>query len=292
MTEHLYLKDIVQTYDKIEVGHFMDAVDKATPQKTSIILQDHDTGEILSENHNKILITGSLLNACYAFGISSNYEDVPTYNRALGLDHTLDPATEPDNDNIVCLFCVDDSGCGVTSTEVYEVNYTDRIKPSSILPFRYVDADNDLDEDLRKYYYGKKTFTDGSNKIAYYFKTFDTTPQLHLRYTDGTQINMEEIYTVDTSQMADCFIETRLRINRLDFRDYFEEVLGWEKARISSVSLCWAWYRMFADGKDIYGEDIFYKFFQTIRPYTKLNFPLNWLVDLTKAIDIIYRIYY
>ena len=38
-------------------------------------------------------------------------------------------------------------------------------------------------------------------------------------------------------------------------------------------------------------DDNTYKFYQTIRPYTKLNFPMNWLVDLTKAIDIIYRIY-
>lgn len=292
MTEQLYLRDILKSHDKMKIKSVIDVVDKATPVKTRIILKDHDTGEILSDDSNKVLITGSLLNACYAFGISSNYEDIPSYNSDMHLDNSLDPSTEPDNDNIVCLFCIDDSGCGTTATEVYEVNYTDRIEPSSIMPFRYVDADKDLDENLRKYYYGKKTLNDGSNKIAYYFKAFDTTPQLHLRYTDGTQINMEEIYTVDTAQMAECYVETRLRINRNDFRDYFEEVLGWDKARISSLSLCWGWYRQFVDGRDQYGNDLVYKFYQTIRPYTKLNFPLNWLVDLTKAIDIIYRIYY
>lgn len=292
MIEKLYLKDIMKNRETIKTTEFVEALDKATPQKTSIIFKDHDTGEILGERTNKVLITGSLLNACYAFGISSSYEDIPSYNTALGLDHSLDPSTEPDNDNIVCLFCVDDSGCGPRPTDLYEVSYTDRIEPSTIMPFRYVDADKDLSPDLRKYYYGKKTLNDGSEKIAYYFKNFDTTPQLHLRYTDGTQINMEEIYTVDTSQMAECYIETRLRINRNDFRDYFEEVLGWDKARISSLSLCWAWYRSFVDGVDESGNDLSFKFFQSIRPYTKLNFPLNWLVDLTKAIDIIYRIYY
>ena len=144
MTEQLYLRDILKSNDRIKMNEFAEAVDKATPKKTSIIFKDHDTGEILGEEHNKVLITGSLLNACYAFGISSNYEDIPSYNKALNLDNSLDPSTEPDNDNIVCLFCVDDSGCGVTSTEVFEVSYTDRISPSSIMPFRYVDVDDDI----------------------------------------------------------------------------------------------------------------------------------------------------
>lgn len=287
MTDRIYLKDILENKEEmITKESFLQAVEKASPQRTSIYLKDHDTGEIEGEFHNKILITGSLLNACYAFGISSSYESIPTYNGDLGLDNSVEASTTPDNNNIVCLFCVDDSGCGTKPTDVYPVNYTERIEPTSILPFRYVDNNDDLSEDLRKYYFGKKTLTDGSNKIAYYFKGFDTSPQLHLRYSDGTQINMEELYYVDTSQMAECYVETRLRINRQDFRDYFDEVLGWEKARISSVSLCWAWYREYEE------DDNTYKFYQTIRPYTKLNFPMNWLVDLTKAIDIIYRIYY
>lgn len=287
MIEKLYLKDTLQCKEQIlSKESFMEAIEKATPQRTSIYLKDHDTGEIQGEYHNKILITGSLLNACYAFGISPSYEDIPTYNEDLGLDNSVPASTTPDNNNIVCLFCVDDSGCGTKPTDVYPVKYTERIDPTTIMPFRYVNSNADLSEDLRKYYFGRKTLTDGSNKIAYYFKNFDTTPQLHLRYSDGTQINMEDIYVVDTSQMAECYVETRLRINRQDFRDYFDQVLGWEKARVSSVSLCWAWYKEIAEG------DKTHKYYQTIRPYTKLNFPMNWLVDLTKAIDIVYRIYY
>ena len=286
MEERLYLKDALKCKDKALKKDVLKSLESAHPRYTEITLVDHDTGEVLSKNHNKVLITGSLVNACDAFGISPAYEDIPTYNRDMILDNSLDTSTDPDNDNIVCLFCVDDSGCGTTPTEVYEVNYTDRIEPTSMLPFRYVDVDKDLSSDLRKYYFGKKTLRDGSDKIAYYFKAFDTTPQLHIRYADGTQVNMEELYIVDTSQMAECYVEARLRINRNDFRDYFEEVLGWDKARISSLSLNTAWYRQFEDG------DITAKYYQCIRPYTKLNFPLNWLVDLTKAIDIIYRIYY
>ena len=276
MNERILIKD---------KASYQDIIKGATPRKTRVILKDHDTGEVLADKENKVLISGSLLNASDAFGISSS-EHIPTYNEEMALDNSVEASEMPDNTPIVCLFCVDDSGCGNTPSEVYVVNYTDRIEPDSILPFRYVDATEDLTSDLRQFYFGRKTLTDGSGKIAYYFKGFDSEPQLRLQYADGTQINGEDIYTIETSQQAECYVETRLRINRLDFRDYFEQVLGWDKARISSLSLCWAWYREYEEGSETY------KYFQSILPYTKLNFPLNWLVDKTKAIDIIYQIYY
>ena len=75
----------------------------------------------------------------------------------------------------------------------------------------------------------------------------------------------------------------RLRITRLDFRDYFENVLGWDKARISAMTLCFAWYDDTIDK---------YRYYQDITPYTLLNFQYQWLVDLDVAIDIEYQIYY
>ena len=86
------------------------------------------------------------------------------------------------------------------------------------MPFRYQDIDDDLNDDLRKYYFGRKT-DEEAGKIAYYFKAFETTPMLHLRYTDGTQIT-DEMYNVETEQGAECYVETKLRITRNDFRDY------------------------------------------------------------------------
>ena len=83
--------------------------------------------------------------------------------------------------------------------------------------------------------------------------------------------------------MAECYIETRLRITKLDFRDYFDKVLGWENARISTISLNYAWY------DDTIDE---YKWYQDIYTYTKLNFGYIWLVDESFAIDVIYQIYY
>lgn len=271
--------DYLNTVDSIE-KKIIDHKLNGGPKATRITITDHDTGEVLGEYHNKVVITGSTFSATNAFGIESPVI-LPNYNDELGLDNTLDYSKElPKNSPIVCLFCIGDSGCGSTQKDVFVANFTDRIEPiGDILPFRYVSKSNDLNSDLRKYYFGRKT--DG-DKVAYYFKSFDTTPQLHLRYTDGTQIN-SEMYFIDTEQAAECFVETRLRITREDFRDYFEQVRGWENARISTLSLCYAWYDNTIDE---------YKWYQQIYPYTKLNFSVEWLMDLTKAIDFQYKIFY
>jgi hypothetical protein len=265
-------KDLLSNYNILS--------DKATPKYTKIIAKDADTGEILSETMNKVVITGSVTAASKMFGISSPIK-IPTYNTELELENSRDYTTVPINDNIVCLFCVDDSGCGTDKSDPFTVNYIDRISPETIMPFRYVSEDNDLNDDLRKYYFGRKNLNNG--KIAYYFKKFETEPQMHLRYTDGTQIT-EEIYNVETDQLAECYVECKLKINRNDFRDYFEQVLGWDKARISSISLCCAWY------DDTF--DNLFKWYQDILPYTKLNFPYEELVSLDRAILFYYQIFY
>lgn len=262
-------------------------------KKTRVIFRNHDTGEVLGEFHNKVTITGSQMNACAMFGLDPTVK-FPTYNSEMDLDNTAASGTTPANDPIVCLFCVGDTGCGTLPKDVLISSYTDRIDPgpsnpsttsdfdsTMIMPFRYVDVGNDLSDDLRKYYFGRKTF-DKLGKIGYYFKSFDTQPQLHLRYADGTQIT-ENIYNEESTQQAECYVDLRLRITRNDFRDYFENALGWDKARISSLSLCTAWYDDTIDK---------YKYYQDILPYTLLYFSYQWLVDDTIAVDIEYQIYY
>lgn len=263
------------------------------PKGTKVVFRNHDTGEILGEYHNKVTITGSQLNACAMFGLEPTVK-FPTYNSEMKLDNSDDPKETPKNNPIVCLFCIGDTGCGTLPKDVLISKYTDRIKPcpsdptstkdfdtSMIMPFRYVDAGADLSDNLRKYYFGRKTF-DRLGKIGYYFKTFDTQPQLHLRYADGTKIT-KDMYNTLSNQQAECYVEMRLRITRLDFRDYFENVLGWDKARISSLSLCTAWYDDTIDN---------YRYYQDILPYTILFFSYQWLVDDTIAVDIEYQIFY
>lgn len=273
--------DVLEHSDSIEKKIINERL-SGGPKRTRIIIKNSESGEILGEYENKIVITGSIFSAMKAFGIESPVT-LPNYNEELGLDNTLDYAVaEKKNEPIVCLFCVGDSGCGSLPKDVFVAKYTDRIEPEEdLIPFRYEDIDSDLNDDLRKYYFGRKTLED-KGRIAYYFKAFDSQPQMHLRYTDGTQIN-DEMYNIETTQAAECYVETRLKVTRADFRDYFEEVLGWDKARISTLSLCYAWYDDSIDD---------YKWYQEIYPYSKLNFSFEWLVDLTKAIEFIYQVYY
>lgn len=287
-------KDSAYTADQISLnGKSISERLYAGPQRTKITLVNHDTGEIIGEYENKCLITGSMFNACNAFGVEPPIK-IPTYNMDMNLDNSIESEVDPYNPPIVCLFSVGDDGCGSTPKDVYVVNYKDRIAPAPIspssvsefeskhiMPFRWVDPEHDLNEDLRKYYFGRKTYPN-LNRIGYYFKAFDTIPQLHLRYADGTQIT-PSIYSDTTDQMAECYVETRLRINRLDLRDYFEQVLGWDKARISTISLNYAWYDDTIDQ---------YKWYQDIYPYTKLNFVYQYMADANMAIDFIYQIYY
>ena len=263
-------------------------------QRTKITITDHDTGEVIGEYKNKILITGSMFSACKAFGIKSSL-DLPSYNDEMEFDKDSEDPRRPGDyeDSIVQLFCVGDGGCGPTQKDVYLCNYTDRIEPLKDLeeievgcmyPFRYQNADDDLEVQLRDYYFGRKTY-ESAGKIAYYFKRFDTIPELHVKYTDGTQVD-DNMYNSNTDQVAECYIETRLRITRNDLRDFFEETIGWDNARISTISLCYA--REYVNPED---PDQF-KYYKDIYPYTKLNFPVEWLINLDKAIDFNYQVYY
>ena len=73
-----------------------------------------------------------------------------------------------------------------------------------------------------------------------------------------------------------------MKITKDDFRDYFIATTGINDARINSISLLTAWY------KDI---DT-YRYYQDIRPLTRLNIPNESLIDLRKGIDIDYSLFF
>ena len=264
------------------------------PRKTKIIITDHETGEVLQEVENKILVPGSQITACKEFGITP-IVNLPTYNTELKLENSKEPypETQPTNDPIICLWCVGRSGAGPSPSDVIVPTTTDRIAPTDdIIPFRYVNADNDLPSDLRDEYYGRAV-NEETGMISYYFKAFDTEPQLHVRYLDGTEVT-ENMYTVDSSQQVEVYVEVRLALTRIDLRDYFDQVLGWDKANISCISLCTAWFDdTIAENPDAPEEDqVKYKWYQDILPFSKLNFQAIDMSDLNWALDFNYQVYY
>jgi len=271
---------------------------KGGPTRTEIDIYEDD---VLKETvSNRVVVTGAMHNALKLFGVDSPIH-TPTYNEEMDLDIGVGPTPGEKIDDIVCLFCCDDSGCGNDPDDIYVANFIDRIKPSTdadleniasdkIFPFKFVDATHDISPDLRQYYFGRKQYPDTGvpdaykNKVAYYFKKFSTQPQLHVQYADGTQVVGENIYRVATTQACEVYIETQLVINKDDFKDYFEQILTWPKARVSSISLVHAYSRT--------DEVTGYKWYFNITPYTKLNFSYRLLQSLTSGLRFIYRIYY
>ena len=302
----MQFKDSVRFLDTLNIKTIKDiSENKGGVTKTRIIIRDHDTQEIIAEGENKILVPGSQSTVCNQFGVG-DVVFLPTYNTEMELEnsHPPYPQTVPLNTPITCLWCAGRSGAGSAPNEVYAVSNTDRISPDKddvtdpdtgitynvykdILPFRYVSADNDLDADEREMYFGRKPGLinkDGEERIGYFFKAFETIPQLHVRYLDGTEVT-SDMYDVESSQAVEVYVELKLSITRKDFRDYFNEVLGWGSADVSTISLVTAWF-----DDTITPEG--YRWYQDILPFSKFNFISQPLNELTKAIDFTYQVYY
>jgi len=294
MKKTIYINDSAETIDKLSMGSraIVNNRMSAGPVKTEITIRDADTKEVLQVVHNKTLIPGSQAQACKQFGILPVLE-LPTYNSELGLENSLDPySTQPINEPITCLWCAGRGGFGTSPNEVFVVSNIDRIEPKDdIMPFRYCDPTNDIDKELRDTYFGRKIEENG--KISYYFKTFDTEPQLHIRYLDGTEVT-DKMWSIDSTQQIEVYVEMRLLANRLDFRDYIDQVLGWDKADFSTVSLLTAWYtRDIIENPDAPAEDqLKYRWYQDVLPFSKFNFKAEDLSSLNRAIEFCYRLYY
>ena len=253
--------------------------DNAIISKTDITIKVAGTDTVLFRGHNKVILPGSHYTASKHFNINPPVK-LPSYNTALGLDGMQALTDAEERGALVVLFAVGIDGCGPESSQVYDVDYTKWIKPDSLVPFRYVFDDNDLSATMRQKYFGRKKIT-GTDKIAYYFKAFETNPTMHMQYIDGTPVD-ENIYISDNTLDVETYVELNLSISKDDCREFFDATTGINDAKVNTISL------LTAVPKVIDG----YTYYQSIRPLTKLNFPNESLIDLTKGIDITYHIYY
>lgn len=263
--------------------------DNFTAFDTSIDIKNLETGEIIFKGlKNKVIISGSSTIARKLFDVPGD-DVITTYNSTIVGMHT--PTTElntgvdgiaantdatKDNPKVL-LFCCGIDGCGSENSQVYPVNYTKWIAPENLVPFRYQDINSDLSDDLRKIYFGRATSRD---HIAYYFKTFESAPTFVQRYMDGTPVT-STVFSSNKTDSAETFVEISMKITKEDMRDYFIATNNIDRARINCISLCTA-YPVFSSG---------YTYFKDIRPLTRLNFPNEQLIDLTKGIEITYHIY-
>ena len=267
----------------------------ATTLNTSIDIRCLETGEVIFKGlKNKVVVAGSGLIAHSLFDIESG-EVTPSYDSKIpGFVNITDPA--PDSSPInetsatksnpkVVLFCCGIDGCGTENSQVYPVDYTSWIKPENLIPFRFVPENNDsINGPDNKTYFGRSKCSYGAtNYNAYYFKTFSSTVKIIQQYATGDPIN-SDLYDNDTAKTGESYVEISLKITKDELREYFNNSsntsLG--SARINSISLCYG-YPTIAEDRCIYYRDI--------RPFTKLNFPNQSLIDETMGIEIIYHIY-
>lgn len=257
---------------------------------TSIDIRNLETGEIIFKGlKNKVILPGSGFIARHLFDLPNSTEISPSYNKAItgmytptkdDFPETIDPGTEATKDQPrVLLFCCGIDGCGSENSQVYPVDYRKWIQPEDLVPFRYQLGSNDISDELREQYFGR-SFINGGEYIAYYFKRFEGKPEIVQQYVDGTPID-EGVFSSPKVDSAETYVELNLKITKDDMRDYFVATVGIDEARINSISLCYG-YPVEEDG---------FLYFKDIHPMTKLNIPNEQLIDVTKGIEIIYHIY-
>ena len=234
---------------------------------------------LFEKRENKVIVDGSMFTAMKHFDMLPPV-NLPTYNTALNLENIVPLTSREQMDTLVCLFCVGTSGCGPEPSQVYDVDYTKWIAPEDLVPLRYQLSDNDLTDDEREKYFGRKEIP-AMNRIAYYFKAFDMEPQFRATYVDGTPID-EHIYVSDNTIDVEVYVEMKMSVTKRDCRDYFIAHSGINDAKINTISLCVGY------PKEYNGHT----YYQGIRALTRLNFSTESLIDQTKGIDIIYDLFY
>ena len=277
-------------YLSLHDGHQIKDTMKNNIQRGEFEIKIHGTNVTLFKGHNKVIIPGSQFTACKHFNLNRAVQ-YKSYNDLLTL---TDPTGTIFTDamyraSTVCLFAIGTDGCGAEQSQVYDVDYTKIINPESLVPFRYQNilpnvetGNNDLTGSMRDIYFGRKILGDDNNIAAYYFKAFDTAPELKIQYIDGTPVD-ENIYQSMNSNEAETFIELKMSITKEDARDFFIATTGINTAKVNTISLLTAY--------PVQGDDG-YTYYQGIQPLTKLNFPSIPLIDTTLGIDITYHIYY
>lgn len=251
------------------------SIQNYTKRKTDIRVYNLDTGETIFRGSNKVNVAGAGFTARGHFDLPRT-EITPSYNSVLNLENSV--IEQPTSLEKVFLFAVGKGGCGAENSQVYEVDYKKWISVDDLIPFRYPLSSNDLDVTARKKYFGRKVLGD---RIAYYFKAFESAPVFTQQYIDGTPID-SNIYWSTKPEEVESFIDLKLRITKEDCRDFFIETTGINSAKVNSISLLTAWAKNFNG----------YTYYQDIRPLTVYNMVNEPLIELTKGIGIDYQIFY
>ena len=285
---------------------------------SKIEFRDDATGELIFEPlHNKTVIAGAGLTLQKLFNLDSSVLDnTPTYDQVLQLDDAAsmndyptlaitdngqEIANIPDeSQRVICGWCVGTGGAGRETTNLFDTVYASWIQPDVLVPFRYpLEAVDNVDENIYK---GKKTInlSNGSTRVAYYFKSFSNTPVLVQNYKTTIEnvsntISPNTVYDSSTDQnKAQSFVELHLKLTSEDCREFFIAHNGLEQSRINQISLVYAWTKTVSRTK-LNTSNVQttrdYDVLQQIRPFSICNIPTQKLEDRKQSISKIYTLY-
>ena len=274
----------ILTWDEVltltsECGYTEKVNDKGFEPVGAARIIDKNTGATVFYGHNKAMLSWSEFAALRLFDVEGDNFVTPNYNSQMGLDNSqLNSGNDRGLGYKVFLFCMGTSGCAAGSRIKLEVDNKSWIAPDDMVPFRYQPIGNDLDETLRTMYFGRKTFRD-RNRIAYYFKKFDSDPIVSKVYDDGSPWT-SSVYSDQTTLSARAKIDLTCSVNTDDGRDWFDQTTGINDGRFNCIQLLTAWAAQI-DG---------YTYYQDVRPVTRLNFPDKSLSELGDSWEIRYQI--
>lgn len=259
-------------------------------------------GEKLFEAHNMIVLGGSLFTLEKVFGIpaalNGGFLTDNTYHSPVNDNTSSDGYIK---DTTVCLFGVGTGGADNTITNVHDVrNYEQHLR--NFIPFRVVANGLTDPADKEKYFYKKEITSAGVTKIAYYLKTFESTPSINVYVVDAenlegvnNQLQQSEWDAWSTTALSATdqdvrreedlrtVIELTLKITTDDLREYFIDNDQIEQTRFNTFGLF--------TGCPVYDTDgVTVLDYKNVRLFSKLNIPNEMLV-LNKDLTILYRIY-
>lgn len=251
-------------------------------------------GRLLLKKKNVILAAGSGFTLRKLFNLAEDDSNRITLNSLLGINAGLGPDTPDDGplkEKMVCLFAVGTGGAGLTFGDVKPAANREH-NLFNIVPMRYVSADDDLTGDELETYFMRKEI--GTN-VAYYCKAFESTPTLVQRNADGTTFIPTTTdndsptlsgETYITKSAVETYVEINLQISENDVREYFDASdEGLALARVNELAL------YFGVRSDTATSTNGHMDYYQVEAFSKLTFNSEPFDDLTKILDIIYRIY-
>ena len=262
--------------------------------KVEIFTDEDGEMKLKWTGRNMMTLAGGDLLARTLFNFDAAPQVIPNYNNELNLDETISSDSAQTTPTKVCLWAVGTDYCGVINSAVRQVQYHSHINPDwssnygqqwgGIVPFQFRSTDDDLLPEERSIYFGRKTL---SSYYAYYFKKFDSDPQLTEAWTTTGAPIGSDVYEVITDDTPYTCVSMQMTLTKDDCRSWFYNQgapgLTLNDARINCISLLTGWEYINSDGFSIY---------QNLKPLTLISFPNLSLIDLRLTVSIKYTVYF